>query len=1462
MNAFAADHGLAHFLVVLAVQASVLSGVALACAGACRGAALRHNLLLATVLCLLGSPVLVAAAEWGGVVFPLAWLAPRVTQSNIAALPAMTTKQADLRPSAWSTQPPAPRTLPPRRSDTASAAVRARVATPRIWTRPEWLLAGLWGGGAALGLGGILRAAWRTRQLLRDATRVDPGQHAVVIEQACARLGINHYAPIAATGKVRGPAVVSVWRQTWVLIPLRLLETLTHAELVQVLVHEGAHVLRRDPLVVLVQRIAAAIHWWNPLVLWLNRQLARAREEVCDNFVLRQERPEDYGATLLRLATLSPGLARAVSHVGLLGGRWKLEDRIRGLLDPARPSTTRIRSGTAAGIWTCLALLSTLFAVTRLVAQPPASEPPTAKPPVTREDDPAPAESTATSSEPDSAAIEQAKLDYRTGVKGAKRTEAAKLLYRLVRKGTKRGDVLTFFGAPDGFKAGLARIFNYTVDEGQELEFEFDPRTERLIRKRETGLEMDPPAEEPGPIPEALKPYLADYATAKTTFRAGFILPRAEVVWGEPLEITLRVENIGREDEEFTFGGDYRGAGRHNRIKVRVLDAEGRLLPDPRAEAPDFGGIVSREYLTPGGLAFERTFNLADYCTLDTPGVYTVKCSIALDEEHQANEAPRMPVVESQFDLIIVERTPERVGRVMDRLLTDAGTPRGLGWDEALNRVAQFGQADAIPRLAALAAEGPIEQRTAALASLPLVTKGDAEAVALSSLDDDERAIGVAAAGALGQFRTPRGEEALLAKFSMEDSVVNEAILKALGAAQSARGLKLIEQTIETGPRSLKLAGLRALVAFNRGEAISLLRGLANSEDLLFRYQVLRGLDDLRQPMEPDWLVPILMCRAMDHEGWHDVLRMIRVDCPNQAIPVLLSGLDFEVPWSSRNMWILSQVEACADHPPCNYEYDPNSEGKPDQWEKNRQTLARLKPLAREVPAGIVRPRKSRVPYLKTQPAIDFETVITPITDGVELTSGFYQLRLNRNGSTMSYTPTPEHAPAYELVQKVRLLLATPESLANSGLSREQVSQLGSLPPDYVPYDGLTTQLYSAWRESPSGPIQDQAALDLGDAVRRASQDYHAAVVAFAQRAREVLNAPPVQQQIPEAPEFGVEQIDPSQHENPDWLALRARLAESAVKFRRVVVDEHEHCRLSLAVTPTTDLSHLRGMKIHELDLSNTGVTDLSALRGMPLQVLDLSGTRVADLAPLEGISLERLSITGTQVSDLSPLTAARLKELVANGTYLSDLAPLARMPLAYLDIRRTRVRDLAALAKTPLATLQVEDCPVSDWSPLRGLPLVTLLLGGVGNEDLAQLGGISAKTLILTGKEITDLAPLKGLALESLTLEQTSVESLAPLSQMPLTSLSLRDTPVTDLTPLARMQLESLDLSEAGVDLAPLRMLPLRRISIPRVPTVLHLEVLREMSTLESIRLPESKFMAAAEFWKQLDAGAFGEPK
>ncbi|MEX2137857.1 MAG: M56 family metallopeptidase [Pirellulales bacterium] len=214
---------------------------------------------------------------------------------------------------------------------------------PRPWRLVAGAFVGVWLAGAAFLLARLGVNCWQVRRILNTAVANTNPRLAEVFARVGGELPLTHMPDLVLSGEVSGPVSAGLLRPR-IVLPTWLIEHVSAAHLHSILVHELAHVLRRDQLTVLLQNVVGAIYWFHPLAVCLNRVLAQAREEVCDNYVLATTSAPSYSRTLLVLAQLVtprplPGA------VGLFTSRWKLENRVAGLLDEQRCRVVDLGSG-------------------------------------------------------------------------------------------------------------------------------------------------------------------------------------------------------------------------------------------------------------------------------------------------------------------------------------------------------------------------------------------------------------------------------------------------------------------------------------------------------------------------------------------------------------------------------------------------------------------------------------------------------------------------------------------------------------------------------------------------------------------------------------------------------------------------------------------------------------------------------------------------------------------------------------------------------------------------------------------------------------------------------------------------------------------------------------------------------------------------------------------------------------
>ena len=150
-----------------------------------------------------------------------------------------------------------------------------------------------------------------------------------------------------------------------------------------IVLHELTHYRRRDMFYKWLVQVAACLHWFNPLVHRMSREITRACEFSCDEAVLTVigcDNAQTYGKTLLDAMAAVGKYRENLGSVTLSENKQLLKERLGAVMNFKKKSTT-IRLLTCA-LTLCIILGATFIGIYSAPSDQPSSTPPINKSPV------------------------------------------------------------------------------------------------------------------------------------------------------------------------------------------------------------------------------------------------------------------------------------------------------------------------------------------------------------------------------------------------------------------------------------------------------------------------------------------------------------------------------------------------------------------------------------------------------------------------------------------------------------------------------------------------------------------------------------------------------------------------------------------------------------------------------------------------------------------------------------------------------------------------------------------------------------------------------------------------------------------------------------------------------------------------------------------------------------------------
>jgi RND family efflux transporter MFP subunit len=230
---------------------------------------------------------------------------------------------------------PAP--LVGRSAETRTSGRDRVVAPPWLWRTATVVL---WLAGAAAWWSAVVAHVCRFRRLI-EAARPAPDILRDRAGRLAAHLGL-HRAPAVWLVPARIPPML--WALTGrprLLLPEDLWGRFDETQQETVLVHELAHLKRRDHWVRWLEAVVLGLYWWNPVAWWARRQVEKAEELCCDAWVVwaLPKAVEAYAEALVTTTAFLSG-PRTPWPVGATGV---------GRITPIRRRLSMILSDTATG---------------------------------------------------------------------------------------------------------------------------------------------------------------------------------------------------------------------------------------------------------------------------------------------------------------------------------------------------------------------------------------------------------------------------------------------------------------------------------------------------------------------------------------------------------------------------------------------------------------------------------------------------------------------------------------------------------------------------------------------------------------------------------------------------------------------------------------------------------------------------------------------------------------------------------------------------------------------------------------------------------------------------------------------------------------------------------------------------------------------------------------------------------
>lgn len=167
---------------------------------------------------------------------------------------------------------------------------------------------------------------------------------------------------VYTSDKVSSPLVIG-FKEPKIIIPQSLTEQLKDEQLRAIVLHEHAHIKRKDNWFGLFQEVIAILFWWSPVIRLLNKRIHVEREIACDLRAVNElQSTQLYAQSLIDCAKLMITQQRSVLAMGLFSKKKELNYRVGAVLNNKQFKKPRF----ATIVLICAAVTATTIQATQV----------------------------------------------------------------------------------------------------------------------------------------------------------------------------------------------------------------------------------------------------------------------------------------------------------------------------------------------------------------------------------------------------------------------------------------------------------------------------------------------------------------------------------------------------------------------------------------------------------------------------------------------------------------------------------------------------------------------------------------------------------------------------------------------------------------------------------------------------------------------------------------------------------------------------------------------------------------------------------------------------------------------------------------------------------------------------------------------------------------------------------------